>query len=339
MSLALKILTVPVDEDGTRLDRYLRRQIADLSQAQIEKLLRGGKIRIDGTKVKSNFRITAQMQISVPAFLFTPDVKTGPKPSGNKPPEKGMDPTLAQKALAEMEVDTSPDWLALNKPAGLAVQGGTGTNRHIDAMLCAAYPEARLRLVHRIDKDTSGLLLVARKLESARQLTRFFADRQIQKSYLAIVIGDPGPSGCINASLAKIGGNGHQKMVAGHMQDDTQTQSAESLYLRLAQMGQFALVALRPLTGRTHQLRVHMASHGTPILGDGKYAGAKAHPSAQFARQLHLHAQFLTLPDGKNLSAALPAHFRDAIEVLDCQALVPSSMPDFFAPKAKRRPK
>lgn len=325
-----RILSVPASEDGTRLDRFLRRQVEGLGQAQIEKLLRGGKIRVDGAKAKSNFRIAANMDVSVPEFLFISE-GNGQKPRTSKPAI--VDSAAAQKQLQAMIVSSTGDWMALDKPAGLAVQGGSGTSRHIDGMLSAAYPDNRPKLVHRIDKDTSGLLLVACGLEPARQLTKAFELGHIQKAYLAVVIGDPGAYGVIDAPLAKSGGQGNQKMVV-----DTDTGlAAQSVYLRLAHIGGMALVALRPLTGRTHQLRVHMASHGTPILGDGKYAGAAAHPSTQFARQLHLHAQFLTLPDGHALSAPLPSHMADAISVLDCTDKVPPHMPDFPMTESSRR--
>ena len=313
-------IIVPAVEDGTRLDRFLRRQIDGLNQVQIEKLLRAGKIRVDGAKVKSNFRVARDMSVSVPEFVLN----NAGSVSGHKVRKPAMPKQAALADLQAMMLSSNDDWLALNKPAGLAVQGGSGTNHHIDGLLAAAYPEQRPKLVHRIDKDTSGLLLVAAHLESARSLTKAFEYGDIEKSYLAIVIGDPGSSGRISAPLMKSGGQGHQKMVV-----DAAGQSAVSLYLRLARIGDYALVALRPLTGRTHQLRVHMASHGTPILGDGKYAGAKAHPVSQFARQLHLHAQFLTLPDGHKLSAPLPKHFVDAISLLGCEAHMPISMPDF----------
>lgn len=313
-------MDIPKAEDGTRLDRFLRRQISGLNQVQIEKLLRAGKIRVDGAKVKSNFRVAPGMIVTVPDFVGGNNM-SAPRP---KPAKTTISKAAALHELQPMILSSNDSWLALNKPAGLAVQGGSGTSRHIDGLLAAAFPENRPKLVHRIDKDTSGLLLIASQLESARSLTRAFERGDMEKSYLAIVIGDPGRSGRISAPLRKSGGQGHQKMVV-----DASGQSAISLFLRLAIIGDYALVALRPLTGRTHQLRVHMASHGTPILGDGKYAGAQAHPTSQFARQLHLHAQFLTLPDGHKLAAPLPKHFDDAISVLGCNADIPASMPDF----------
>jgi len=316
-----QVLEVPKDEDGTRLDRFLRRQIDGLSQVQIEKLLRSGKIRVDGAKAKSNFRITPGMSVTVPNYLFDAAAEDAQK----KPAKTGPSLQQAQLDLDAMHLSSSDDWMAINKPAGLAVQGGSGTNRHVDGLLTAAYPENRPKLVHRIDKDTSGLLLIARHLDSARALTKAFEQGDIEKSYLALVVGDPGAAGQISAPLAKSGGQGHQKMIV----DSDEGQFARSLFLRLALIGDYALVALRPLTGRTHQLRVHMAHHGTPILGDGKYAGAAAHPSAQFARQLHLHAQFLTLPDGYALSAPLPKHIRDAISTLGCKTHLPIDIQDF----------
>ena len=320
-------LHVEADETGTRLDRFLRRQIANLGQAQIEKLLRSGKIRVDGNKVKSNFRVAPPMIVTLPDYLLSAAAIEKPKQAA-KPQ---MDQERAKQILTPLIHAETQDWMALNKPAGLAVQGGSNTKIHIDGLLAATFPEARPKLVHRIDKDTSGLLLVAKSTASARQLTKAFELGAIEKSYLAVVIGDPGPGGLINKPLIKAGGQGKERMVV----DYEAGQHAESLYIGLARTEAFSLVALRPLTGRTHQLRIHMADHGTPILGDGKYAGAAAHPRTNanegFHRQLHLHAQFLTLPDAQRLAAPLPDHMRAAITLLACNDKVPAAMPDFRA--------
>lgn len=326
-------LRVEGDEAGTRLDRFLRRQIANLGQAQIEKLLRAGKIRVDGSKAKSNFRVSPPMIVTVPNYLLSAAAPERPKQAA----AGLMDKQQALDSLTPLIQTETQDWMALNKPAGLAVQGGSNTKRHIDGLLAAAFPDARPKLVHRIDKDTSGLLLVAKTTASARQLTKAFELGQIEKSYLAIVIGDPGPGGLIDKPLIKAGGQGRERMVV----DYEAGQPAQSLYKRLAKTDAFSLVALRPLTGRTHQLRIHMADHGTPILGDGKYAGRAAHPGTQtndsFHRQLHLHAQFLTLPDARHLAAPLPEHMHAAIKLLTCTDKVPTSMPDFMAVSKSRR--
>ena len=182
---------------------------------------------------------------------------------------------------------------------------GRLAHRHIDGLLRAAYPETPPKLVHRLDKDTSGLLLLARHDRAARA-NSWFARKTISKVYLALVIGDPGTEGRIDAPLRKAGGKGAEKMIV----DRDSGQTAVTDFLRLDKAGPVSLVALRPVTGRTHQLRVHMAAAGTPILGDGKYAGADAHIGG-FVRQLHLHARFLSLADGTLLSAPVAEHLQE----------------------------
>jgi len=205
-------------------------------------------------------------------------------------------------------------WIAINKPSGLAVQGGTSISTHIDGMLQALAPHTngRLRLVHRIDKDTSGVLLLAKTLESARALTEAFHRHKIEKTYLAIVMGMPAESGKIRAPLKKLAGKFGEKMVV-----DDDGQDATTLYRRIDHAGRkLSLMALRPVSGRTHQLRVHMQHINTPICGDGKYGGDAAHPGAMVARRLHLHAWQVKLADGKVITAPLSPHFAASMEQL-----------------------
>ena len=317
-------LQVPEDEEGTRLDRFLRRTHPHLRQAQIEKSLRSGQIRLDGAKAKSNTRLMTGQLLSLPDWLLAAaqaGAESGPPPSVRRP---AMPAEQARALIAGMTIDQGKSWLALNKPAGLACQGGSRTSRHIDGMLQAGFGADRPLLVHRLDRDTSGLLLLAKGRAAARDLGADFKDRQIEKCYLALSLGDPGPAGRISAALAKGGPGGAEKMRL-----DEAGQPALTLYRKLGQAGALCLLALRPVTGRTHQLRVHLASVGAPLLGDGKYAGAAAHPIAELARQLHLHSAFLTLPDGTRLAAPLPDHFRTALGFLGLTEAVPKEMPDF----------
>ena len=205
-------------------------------------------------------------------------------------------------------------WIAINKPSGLAVQGGTSISTHIDGMLQALAPHTngRLRLVHRIDKDTSGVLLLAKTLESARALTEAFHRHKIEKTYLAIVMGMPAESGKIRAPLKKLAGKAGEKMVVDH-----DGQDATTLYRRIDHAGRkLSLMALRPVSGRTHQLRVHMQHINTPICGDGKYGGDAAHPGILAARRLHLHAWQVKLADGKVITAPLSPHFAASMKQL-----------------------
>ena len=307
--------SIPEDENGSRLDRFLRRLVPGLGQGQIEKMLRNGLIRIDGAKAKSASRVATGQSIRLPLsidalVLAKPDAKSTAKPLAA--------PTIGgaslQKTFDDMVIGEGKGWIALNKPSGLAVQGGTSISKHIDGMLQALAPHtnARLRLVHRIDKDTSGVLLLAKTLESARALTEAFHRHKIEKTYLAIVMGMPAVSGKICAPLKKVVGKAGEKMVF-----DNDGQDATTLYRRIDHAGRkISLMALRPVSGRTHQLRVHMQHLKTPICGDGKYGGDAAHPGALVARRLHLHSWQLKLVDGKVITAPLSPHFFASIEQL-----------------------
>jgi 23S rRNA pseudouridine955/2504/2580 synthase len=213
--------------------------------------------------------------------------------------------------------------LAIDKPAGLAVQGGSKTLKHLDGMLAALQFDAPEppRLVHRLDRDTSGVLLLARTRQAAKHLTALFRSRDMRKIYWAVVVGRPqAEEGDIRLALAKrVGrpGEGEERMVV----DEKDGEPARTLYRLLDSAGnKVSLLELEPLTGRTHQLRVHCQAIDTPILGDGKYGGEEALLAAVAdARRLHLHARRLVLPhpSGKGelaIDAQPPPHFRRTVE-------------------------
>ena len=296
------LVEVPDAETGSRLDRFLRRIVPGLTQGPVEKMLRSGLIRVDSARAKPAARLEAGQIVRLPPQ------------SGRKTP--AVTPQL-RASFAGMIVAEGDDWIAINKPPGLAVQGGSGTSRHVDGMLQALAGDApdRMRLVHRIDRDTSGLLLLARDRAAARGLTAAFAGRDMEKTYLALVAGLPPDSLRITDPLLKKGRAGFETMAV-----DPDGQSAHSEMRRIEAVGtSFSLVALRPHTGRTHQLRIHMAHVGHPIIGDPKYGGARGgtgggtgggiRGGGVIARKLHLHAWRLRLPDGWQIEAPLPPHF------------------------------
>ncbi len=305
---------VPAREDGTRLDRFLRRIVPGLRQGQIERMVRNGLIRLDGAKTKVATRIQTGQVVRLPSAM--PEIA----PARLVPTPRIVASASLRHKLDDMFLAEGKGWLALNKPSGLAVQGGTGTHQHIDGMLKAISDDAesRLRLVHRIDKDTSGVLLLAKTMEAARSLTEAFQKQRLEKTYLALVIGLPPETGSIRVPILKNSGKAGEKM-----QVHEDGQSAYTLYRRLDHAGRkIALMALRPLTGRTHQLRVHMAYLGNPICGDGKYAGDNAHPGGLIARRLHLHAWQLKLADGKVVTAPISSHMKASLD--DLGMVVPS---------------
>jgi 23S rRNA pseudouridine955/2504/2580 synthase len=236
-------------------------------------------------------------------------------------PEAPVRPQAAVSAKDRQLVRTlvlyrDDDVLVLDKPPGLAVQGGTGTERHLDGMLGALRFGAaeRPRLVHRLDRDTSGVLLLGRNAASARALAEAFRRRTTRKIYWAITVGVPRPfQGKIDLPLAKLPGKAGERMAP----DEAEGKRAVTYYKVLEHMGKKAAwVALWPVTGRTHQLRVHLAALGTPIMGDGKYGGKAAFLSGErISRKLHLHARAITLPHPKSgrplsVTAPLPEHMR-----------------------------
>jgi 23S rRNA pseudouridine955/2504/2580 synthase len=279
-------LEVAPGEDGVRLDRWFRRRWPQLRQGQIQKLLRSGQIRVDGGRAKADTRLAAGAQVRVPPLPDAP------------PPEareaiSGRDAAFA-RSLVIWEDD---EVLALNKPSGLAVQGGTKTRQHVDRLL-SAWGEGteRPRLVHRLDRDTSGVLLLGKTPAAAAALAGAFARRRAGKTYWAIVAGTPKPSeGVIELPLAKTG-VGDREMVRPADPKDPRAEPAETEYVTVARAGPRATwLALRPHTGRTHQLRAHMLAIGHPILGDPKY-GDESSAALGGELKLQLHARRLDLP-------------------------------------------
>lgn len=298
-------VTISGDDDGSRLDRFIRRHLPGINQGRIEKLLRSGSIRVDGAKAKSSTRLVAGQQVVMPAAIETSTARPVKKPSI-------MDAETITRVRGA-EIARGKGWIALNKPSGLATQGGAGTRQHVDGALAEAFPGSeKPRLVHRLDRDTSGILVVATSLAASRELAAAFQHHDHEKTYLALVLGVPKPfEGRIDAPLIKRGGKGQEKMVIDHHQG----QYAMTIYSVLEAMGKSAsLVALRPLTGRTHQLRAHMAAIGCPILGDGKYGGSEAFPHNQITR-LCLHAAHLKLHTGEDITAAIEADLKPAFDL------------------------
>jgi len=294
---AAKVVEVRAEETDLRLDRWFRRRYPALPFSRLARLLRTGQVRLDGGRAAPGDRVRAGQRVRVPPL----DLGVDASPRVARAP----DARAAEKLQASV-LYRDDEVLAIDKPAGLAVQGGTGTARHLDAMLDALRFDAdeRPRLVHRLDKDTSGVLLLARTLEAARALGEVFRAGQARKTYWALVVGVPRPHrGRIELALAKRPSAGREAMVA-----EKDGRPAATAYAVIdAAAGRAAWVALRPLTGRTHQLRVHMAASGTPILGDGKYGGKGAF-LAGLGKRLHLHAWAieLPLPDGGWLRVEAP---------------------------------
>lgn len=300
-------MTVPLEFADMRLDRYVRNHYKGITQGWIEKALRRGQIRLDGKKTRANVRIVQGQKLTLPEL---PDLET-PAPKKTIP----ADHKLA-KAMREAVITETPDWIALNKPVGIASQGGSKVVWSIDLLAAALVPpDAETpKLVHRLDKDTSGIMLLAKNLYAARELGDAFKSHAMRKCYLAVTVGVPVKSaGRFTQRLLKKPTPHGGEMV----QIDPKGQSAVTDYVVVDTLGKkYALVALWPRTGRTHQLRVHLAHHGTPILGDPKY-GDQLPDENKLPDQLHLHAWRLSWPEIKKpLIAPPPAEFMKSLEIL-----------------------
>jgi 23S rRNA pseudouridine955/2504/2580 synthase len=294
----IELRAVAADEAELRLDRWFRRHFPALSHGRLQKLLRTGQVRIDGRRAEASARLRPGQSIRVPP-LEGPAAGPAPRRRAALVDQRDAD-WLRARILHEDDA-----LLVLDKPAGLAVQGGTGTRRHLDGMLAALAGEGeRPRLVHRLDRDTSGLLVVARSARAAAKLTEAFRRHRVDKLYWALVVGRPSPTaGLIDQPLGKQAG-----LRGEHMAGVAAGLPAQTRYRTVARAGRIASwLALQPLSGRTHQLRAHCALLGTPIIGDGKYGGAGAHPAGA-PKGLMLHAREIRLPhpDGGLLALTAP---------------------------------
>ena len=300
--MSVEMIKVKDIDDGMRLNRWFLKYYPNITMGRLQKLLRTKQIKVDGSRAETSLKLAAGQIIRIP-----------PLKNDEAEPEKSK--TLLPKEIEFMQslvIFKDENIIAINKPSGLAVQGGTNTRFHVDGLLDALIfeKEERPRLVHRIDKDTSGILLLARNRKTADLLTKAFREHKLPKTYLALVKGCPKKEeGEIRASLEKIG---------ERMQVVSDGQSAKTLYKVLDNVGQkFALVEASPLTGRTHQIRVHLEYIGCPIIGDDKYYGGGERIKCElFADKLHLHAYKIDLSTIYNkkviIKASLPQHFCDS---------------------------
>jgi 23S rRNA pseudouridine955/2504/2580 synthase len=305
---AVKDVAVAPDDGGIRLDRWFRRHYPDIPHARLEKWLRSGELRIDGRRATSGQRLQTGQIIRVPPHA--PKQAQQKKNTAAVPPrERDVRELQARVLYSDQHI------LAIDKPAGLPVQGGTGAQRHLDGMLDAFQQGGqRPKLVHRLDRDTSGVLVLGRTASAASALARAFQSRLAKKVYWAIVVGTPQtPAGRIDLPLSKLPGCLGERVGP----DRAGGARAVTEYRLIDRAGrEAAWLALEPLTGRTHQLRVHCLALGTPILGDGKYGGASAFLQGLGPKvRLHLHARALRIPHPAGglltLEAPLPDDMRE----------------------------
>lgn len=298
----VELKKVKAEDDGMRLNRWFLKHYPTLTLGRLQKLLRTKQIKVDGKKAEASTKLVVGQEVRVPP-MDDPDCL--------EVKNFGVSKKDAEFIIS-LVIYKDKDILILNKPSGLAVQGGTNTTRHVDGMLDALEfeLEERPRLVHRIDKDTSGILLLARNRQMAEILTEAFREHNLPKTYLALTLGCPNKvSGEINAPLEKVG----EKVSIIESGKE-----AITTYKVLDNSGdKFALVEASPLTGRTHQIRAHLEYIGAPILGDDKYFGATRQRFSQLSDKLHLHAYKIDLSAIYNkpmiINAELPEHFKQSL--------------------------
>lgn len=328
---------VGADEAEQRLDRWFRRHFPHVSQGRVEKMCRKGEIRVDGGRVKANSRVAPGQSIRIP-----------PLPDEAAPPAEPRRAILSEadtRMMQDAVLYRDDHIIAINKPPGLPSQGGSGQKRHVDGLAEALTFEKPLkpRLVHRLDKDTSGVLLLARTGAAATDLTKAFRARNTRKIYWAAVAGVPHPTmGTVRYGLVKAPGHGPkgqgEKMHCIHPREVESTPDAKHATTDYAVLSALAKrtawVALVPITGRTHQLRAHMAELGHPIIGDGKYGGSGqenlgdgwgAQLGGEISRKLHLHARSISFDHPVTgarvtITAPLPEHMQRTWKDFDWRA-------------------
>ncbi|MDX2306738.1 MAG: RluA family pseudouridine synthase [Hyphomicrobium sp.] len=324
MTGKIETIKVSTQEEDMRLDRWFRVHFPEVGYTYLQKLLRSGQVRIDSKRAQANDRLSAGQEVRVPAVVRQPKTAgTGLKP----PPgvSKGDRDLIEGMILFEDE-----QVLVLNKPAGIAVQGGTGTKRHIDGILAGMadrFGGERPRLVHRLDRDTSGVLLVAKTRDAAAKLGRTFQTRSAAKTYWALVKGVPSPvQGRVEAALVKATGPDGDRVRKAEPGEQKEAMHATTHYAVIDRVGRKAAwVSLKPVTGRQHQLRAHMSIIGHPIVGDSKYEGGLDLPAENMEAKLHLHARRLVIPhptskEKIDVTAPLPPHMTRTWELLGLNA-------------------
>ena len=338
----VQMLAVTADEDGMRLDRWFRHRLPALSLSHLNKIVRKGEVRVDGKRAETSTRLTENAQVRVPPLTMD-----GPAKPAIRRAEPNADDA---RAIRDMILFEDKHIMVLNKPWGLAVQGGSGTKHHVDGMLMGMTADGgdRPLLVHRLDRDTSGVLLVAKTRRIAADLGEIFRSRQARKIYWAVVEGVPKPSqGRISLFLAKGAGMGDERgarspgvrrdpekmRIAKHGEEDAQ--HSVTYYATVDKVApRLAWLSMKPITGRTHQLRAHAEAIGNAIIGDPKYGigdpneprrtdPLRAIPS-QVERKLHLLARRLVLPHPKggkiDVTAPLPPHMQATFDLFGFDA-------------------
>ncbi len=312
---------VSADEDGMRLDRWFKVHFPQVTFAYLNKLTRTGQVRVGAGRVKTSSRLKAGDEIRVPPLAFD-------KRPADTPKQDIKPLTIEERRFFQsMLIHEDKDLFILNKPTGFAVQGGTKTHQHLDGLLMGLGKELGERplLIHRLDRDTSGVIVVAKRRAIASALGTLFASRNVQKTYWAVVKGVPKPAqGKIDVALIKAKNEDGDRMRPSREGEEDDEQRAITQYAVIDKAGKVASwLSLKPLTGRQHQLRAHTTHLGTPIMGDNKYNGDKGLPEG-VENTLHLHARRIVFPHPRggtvDVTAPLPDHMKHTFDLLGFDA-------------------
>jgi 23S rRNA pseudouridine955/2504/2580 synthase len=312
---------VSAEEEGMRLDRWFKVHFPQVTFAYLNKLTRTGQVRVGAGRCKTNSRLKSGDEIRVPPLAF--DKRPADVPKDDVAPLSKEE----RRLFHSMVIHEDKDIFVLNKPAGFAVQGGTKTFQHLDGLLMGLGVELGERplLVHRLDRDTSGVIVVAKRRAVAASLGKLFATRNVQKTYWALTKGVPKPAqGKIDVALIKAKGPDGDRMRASKDGEEEDEQKAVTQYAVIDKASSVvAWLSLKPMTGRQHQLRAHCAHIGVPILGDNKYGGDVELPD-DVENKLHLHARRLVFPHPRggeiDITAPLPKHMIASFKTLGFDA-------------------
>ena len=299
------IIKVSANDDGMRLDKWFKKNRPEISYVLVQKLLRKGAIKLDGKKAKGEKKITKGQEIRIPDI----DDLAPKKEKKNPATEQDAKNNLIKNIIYE-----DKNIFAINKPPGLPSQGGTKVKISVDDMLEYLQEGEKPKLVHRIDKDTSGVMLLAKNKQAAQKMTAGFKDKDFKKIYWAVVVGTPDrKEGIIDLPiLAKSSDGKIEKSII----DDDGKKSITYYKVIESAAKELSWVAMMPVTGRMHQLRVHMEAIGHPILGDGKYGGREAFIDG-LSKKMHLHARSIMSPFFSKgiITAPIPKHMKDTFKL------------------------
>ncbi len=320
----MHIITITEQENNSRLDRVIKRIIGKITQSFLEKLLRQGLIKVQGKRAYSYQRVKKGEKISYSTSISFINANIS-----NLIPNNHI--SFYKKLYSKILIKDTNDWICINKPNNIAVQGGSNQKLHIDDFLKVNFKNFQFKpkLVHRLDKETSGLLLIAKNQIFARNFSKYFKERKIFKIYYALVSPSPKKEdGLIKTKINKIASPTFNKMIIS----DSIGKLSITKYKIVQNLGEkLALVALFPITGRTHQLRLHMQHIGCPIIGDKKYFLKQLNNDAKtFKNDLKLHAAILKIPGEQILQAKLPEHFKQALEFYGLSIENKENLIDYF---------